>query len=274
MCEVGSILNQGAPSDQSAFDNPRRSAMPLFEICIDSIAGVRAAVEAGAARVELCASLIEGGITPSIGMVRQAMAAAAGKLKVHVIIRPRGGDFLYSEDEFAAMAYDIAAVKEAGGAGVVIGLLDADGGVDEKRTARLIAAARPLSVTFHRAFDVSRDPLASLDALIGLGVDRLLTSGQEPSVLEGAPLIRKLIEAAAGRLIVMPGGDITARNAARIAAETDAQEFHFAAFAPEASAMRWRNEAVFMGGALRPPEYDRMTTTAIAIKAVTAAFPK
>src|SRR5579863_3650294 len=131
--------------------------MPLFEICIDSVAGVRAAVEAGAARVELCAGLIEGGVTPSIGMVRQARAAGRGRLKVHVIIRPRGGDFLYSKDEFAVMLNDVAAVKAAGADGVVIGLLDAEGAVDENRTAELIAAARPLSVTFHRAFDVSRD---------------------------------------------------------------------------------------------------------------------
>ena len=127
-------------------------------------------------------------------------------------------------------------------------------------------------MTFHRAFDVARDPFASLDALIRLGIDRLLTSGQEPGVVEGAPLIRRLIAHAAGRLIVMPGGDITPRNAARIAAETGAQEFHFAAFTNEPSAMRWRNEAVFMGGALRPPEYDRAATTASAIRAVTAAF--
>ncbi|MDQ0394598.1 copper homeostasis protein CutC [Labrys monachus] len=246
--------------------------MSLFEICIDSVAGVKAAVEAGASRVELCASLIEGGITPSVGMVHQAVAAADGQLKVHVIIRPRGGDFLYSEDEFVAMLRDIVAVKEAGAAGVVIGLLDADGFVDEARTAELIAAARPLSVTFHRAFDVSRDAMASLDALIRLGVDRLLTSGQEPGVVEGAPLIRRLIERAAGRLVVMPGGDITPRNIARIAADTGAAEFHFAAFATEPSGMRWRNEAVFMGGALRPPEYDRPATTAGAIRAVTTAL--
>lgn len=246
--------------------------MPLFEICVDSIAGVRAAAEAGAARVELCASLIEGGITPSIGMVRRAVAAADGRLKVHVIIRPRGGDFLYSEDEFAAMREDIAAAKDAGAAEIVIGLLDAEARIDEARTAALIAAARPLSATFHRAFDVSRDPLESLEALIRMGVDRLLTSGQEPGVLEGAPLIRKLIASAAGRIVIMPGGDITPRNAARIAAETGAEEFHFAAFAPAASGMRWRNEAVFMGGTLRPPEYDRAETTAGAIRAVTGAF--
>ncbi|HLJ70239.1 MAG TPA: copper homeostasis protein CutC [Roseiarcus sp.] len=246
--------------------------MPLFEICIDSVAGARAALQAGAARVELCAALLEGGITPSPGMIRQAVAAAAGRLKVHVMIRPRGGDFLYDEDEFAVMRRDVLAAKEAGADGVVIGLLDADGGVDEKRSAELIAAARPLSVTFHRAFDVARDAEQSLDALIRLGADRLLTSGQEPSVLEGAPLIRRLIGRAGGRLVVMPGGDITPRNAARIAAETGAEEFHFAAFAPAASAMRWRNEAVFMGGALRPPEYDRAATTASAVRAVMAAF--
>ena len=246
--------------------------MPLFEICTDSVAGVRAAAEAGAARVELCASLLEGGITPSAGMARQAVAAAAGRLKVHVIIRPRGGDFLYSEDEVAVIRRDIAAMKEAGADGVVIGLLEPDGAIDEKRCAELIAAARPLSVTFHRAFDVARDPDRGLDALIRLGINRLLTSGQAPSVLEGAPVIRRLIDRAAGRVIVMPGGDITPRNAARIAAETGAEEYHFAAFAPEPSSMRWRNEAVFMGGALRPPEYERAATTPGAVRAVIAAF--
>ena len=248
--------------------------MPVFEICIDSVAGVKAAVEAGAARVELCAALIEGGLTPSAGMIGRAVAVADGRLKVHVIIRPRGGDFLYNEDEFAAMRGDIDAAKAAGAAGVVIGLLDSEARIDEARTAALIAAARPLSVTFHRAFDVSRDPSASLDALIRLGADRLLTSGQEPGVVEGAPLIRRLISHAEGRIVVMPGGDITPRNAARIAADTGAEEFHFAAFASEPSGMAWRNEAVFMGGALRPPEYDRAATTAGAIRAVTGAFGK
>jgi copper homeostasis protein len=246
--------------------------MPFFEICIDSIAGAKAAADAGAARVELCAGLFEGGITPSIGMVRQAVAAARGRLKVHVIIRPRGGDFLYGEDELAVMRHDIGAAKEAGADGVVLGLLDAEGNVDEARSAALIAIARPMSVTFHRAFDVARDPLASLDALIRLKIDRLLTSGQAPGVLEGAPLIRELIERAAGRVIVMPGGDISPRNAARIAAETGAGEFHFAAFAPEASPMRWRNEAVLMGGVLRPPEYERAATTVEAIRRVVAAL--
>lgn len=242
--------------------------MLLAEICIDSVAGVRAALEVGAARVELCSALIEGGLTPSLGMVRQAVAAAGGKLRVHVIIRPRGGDFLYDADEVAAMLDDIDAAKAAGAQGVVIGVLDAEGTVDAGSTAAFIARARPLSVTFHRAFDVARDPLAALDTLIDLGVDRLLTSGQEPSVLEGAPLIRRLIERAAGRLVVMPGGDVTGRNLRRILAETGAAEVHFAAFQTAPSGMRWRNEAVYMGGTLRPPEYDRPITTAAAIRTV------
>jgi copper homeostasis protein len=135
-------------------------------------------------------------------------------------------------------------------------------------TRRLIAAARPLSVTFHRAFDVARDPLAALQALIGLGVDRLLTSGQEPNALEGAPLIRRLIELAAGRLIVMPGGGITARNVARIVRETGAGEIHFAALSEAPSGMTHRNPHVFMGGELRPAEYARMVTTRAGIASV------
>lgn len=242
--------------------------MPLVEICIDSVAGVRAAIAAGAARVELCAALLEGGITPSAGMIRAAVTAAASRIGVHVIIRPRGGDFLYDADEIAAIEADIDTAKAAGADGVVIGALDADGGIERALTGRLIARARPLSVTFHRAFDVSRNPFHSLDDLIALGVDRILTSGQEPSVLQGAPLIRRLIEHAAGRLIIMPGGDITERNVARILAETGATEIHFAAFEMAPSGMRWRNEAVFMGGLLRPPEYDRPVTTTDAIAKV------
>jgi copper homeostasis protein len=246
--------------------------MPLVEICVDNVSGVRAAAEAGAARVEFCAALIEGGLTPSVGQIRRAVEIAGGALGVHVIIRPRGGDFLYDEDEVAAMASDIDAVKAEGADGIVIGLLRADGTIDADRTGRLIERARPLPVTFHRAFDVSRDPLAGLDILMELGVDRLLTSGQEPSVLQGAPLIRNLIERAAGRLVVMPGGDITSRNAARVLAETGAVELHFAAFEAGTSAMAWRNEAVYMGGTLRPPEYDRPVTTVRAIRTVTGAI--
>lgn len=232
----------------------------IAEICVDSIEGVRAATAANATRVELCSALLEGGLTPSFGTTKQAKAVA-GSVGVHVMIRPRGGDFLYSDDELAAMKDDIATLGKLGVDGFVFGLLTDDGEVDVRRVAELITLCRPAKVTFHRAFDMARDPFASLDALIDLGVDRLLTSGQAPVVLEGAPLIRALVDRAAGRIVIMPGGDISARNVTRIIEETGVDEIHFAAFESQASPMRHRNPYVFMGGTLRPPEYDRTVTT-------------
>jgi len=240
-----------------------------FEICLDSIAGVIAAREAGAQRVELCASLIEGGITPSIGMIRRARAV--GGIGLHVIIRPRGGDFLYAEEEIAAMEADIDAAKEAGADGIVLGMLRPDGTVDRALTERLVARARPAAVTFHRAFDMTPDPFAALETLIDLGIERVLTSGQEESVLEGADTIAALVEAAGDRIIVMPGGGITSRNVARIVAMTGVREVHFAALAPVASGMTFRRADVFMGGTLRPPEYERPDTTVAGVAAVIAA---
>src|SRR5262245_44925795 len=227
----------------------------VSEICIDSAEGAMAAEQAGASRVELCANLLEGGTTPSLGLMEATVART--QLPVQVMIRPRGGDFLYSAIEAQVMARDIDAAKAVRASGVVFGCLTADGRIDAALTERLVAAARPLSVTFHRAFDVSRDPMESLQTLIDLGVDRLLTSGQEPSALEGAPLVRRLIEAADGRLIVMPGSGITARNVARVLRETGASEIHFSALGEEPSGMSHRSSHVFMGGALRPAEYSR-----------------
>jgi copper homeostasis protein len=240
-----------------------------FEICVDSIAGVIAAREAGAHRVELCASLIEGGITPSAGMILRARQVEG--IGLHVIIRPRGGDFLYSPEEIAVMEADIDAAKAAGADGIVLGQLAADGTIDVALTERLIARARPAAVTFHRAFDMTPDPFAALETLIGLGAERVLTSGQEESVLEGADTIAALVEAAGDRIIVMPGGGITARNAARIVKMTRVREIHFAALAPVGSPMRFRRPGVYMGGTLRPPEYDRLDTAAGDVAAVIAA---
>jgi copper homeostasis protein len=149
----------------------------IYEICVDSAAGVRAAKDAGARRVELCADLLEGGITPSLGMIRQARKVSG--IGLNVMIRPRGGDFLFNTDEFAAMRADIETVKAEGADGVVIGLLTAAGEIDGPRTREMIALARPLSVTFHRAFDVAAEPFRALETLIELGVDRVLTSGRE-----------------------------------------------------------------------------------------------
>jgi copper homeostasis protein len=240
----------------------------IFEICVDSVAGVRAAKAAGADRVELCADLLEGGVTPSRGMIRQAKTI--GGIGLNVMIRPRGGDFLFDDDEFATMRSDIETAKAEGADGVVIGLLTAAGEVDMARTRELMALARPLSITFHRAFDMTPEPFRALEMLIELGVDRVLTSGQEASVLDGLPLTVELVQRAGNRIVVMPGGGITARNVGRIVAAAKPREIHFAALQPAASAMRFRRPHVFMGGELRPPEYGRLETSAASVRSVIA----
>jgi copper homeostasis protein len=238
----------------------------IYEICVDSIDGVAAAKAAGADRVELCADLLEGGITPSRGMIRRARTIPG--IRLHVIIRPRGGDFLFDDDEFVVMEADIDTAKEEAADGVVIGLLTANATIDIERTRCLIGRARPMAVTFHRAFDMAADPFAALETLVELGVDRVLTSGQEATVLEGLPLLAELVRRAGDRIIIMPGGGITARNVDRIVAEAQSKEIHFAALEPTTSGMRNRRDHVFMGGALRPPEYDRLVTSAASIRSV------
>ena len=238
----------------------------ICEICVDSVAGVRAAKHAGARRVELCADLLEGGITPSLGVIRQARKVSG--IDLNVMIRPRGGDFLFNDDEFAAMRADIETVKAEGADGAVIGLLTAAGEIDVARTRELVALARPLSVTFHRAFDVTADPFRAIETLIELGVDRVLTSGQEPTVLEGLPLIVELMKRAGDRIVIMPGGGITARNVERIVAAAQPREIHFAALESVEGGMQFRRPHVFMGGELRPPEYDRLESSAATIGAI------
>ena len=238
----------------------------IFEICVDSVAGVRAAEVAGADRVELCAALLEGGITPSRGMIRQARRIDG--IGLNVMIRPRGGDFLFDDDEMSTMLSDVEIAKAEGADGVVIGLLTAEGEVDVARTRELISLARPLSVTFHRAFDMTRDPFRAIETLIGLGIDRVLSSGQEATVLEGLPLLAELISRAGNRIVVMPGGGITSRNVERIVSALEPREIHFASLDPAPSGMQFRRQHVFMGCELRPPEYNRLVTSPSAIRAV------
>jgi copper homeostasis protein len=240
-----------------------------FEVCVDSAEAAMAAEAGGAHRVELCSDLLEGGLTPSHGTLRVARERL--RIGIMAMVRPRGGDFCYSNTEFAVMREDLLAAKSLGANGVVFGLLHPDGSVDRDRTAELIALARPLPVTFHRAFDVTRDPFEALDALIALGVDRVLTSGQEPSVLEGLDLIAELVRRAAGRIIVMPGGGITERTMARVAASSGAAELHFASLEPREGRMAYRNTRVFMGGTLRPPEYSQDVTRPESVAAIIAA---
>jgi copper homeostasis protein len=240
-----------------------------FEVCVESAEGAVAAQAGGAHRVELCSDLLEGGLTPSHGTL--AVARARLQIGIMAMVRPRGGDFCYSAVEFDVMKEDLLAARRLGANGVVFGVLTPDGTVDRDRTAELIALARPLPVTFHRAFDVTRDPFEALETLIALGVDRVLTSGQEPSVLEGLDLIAELVRRAAGRIVVMPGGGITERTMGRIAAASGASELHFASLEPREGRMAYRNPRVFMGGILRPPEYSQDVTRPESVSAIIAA---
>jgi copper homeostasis protein len=242
----------------------------VYEVCVESVEAAVAAQEGGAHRVELCADLLEGGITPSAGTIGLARERLQ-QTRLHVIIRPRGADFCYSDAEFEVMRRDIETAKSLGADGVVIGVLSPNGAVDAERTAALIAAARPMSVTFHRAFDVTRSPFEALETLVGLGVDRILTSGQEPSVLEGLELIAELVRRAGDRIIIMPGGSIRERNVRKIVAATGARELHFTAGATLESKMAYRNPRVFMGGVLRPPEYSINSTDAARVRGMIAA---
>jgi copper homeostasis protein len=241
----------------------------LLEACVDSVEAAVAAQEGGAQRVELCANLLEGGTTPSAGTIQ--LARRRIRIGMNVIIRPRGGDFCYSRAEFEVMKLDIEVAKRAGADGVVIGILTEDGSVDKARSGELIQLARPMTVTFHRAFDVLRDPYAAMETLIELGVNRILTSGQDISVLEGLDLIADLVRKANQRIIIMPGGGITERNIKRIVELSGAQEFHVVGSAFVESRMTYRNTNCFMGGELRPPEYGLMTTDAGRIAALVGA---
>ena len=225
-----------------------------FEVAVDSIESALTAQICGAHRVELCADLGIGGITPSYGMM--AVAKQRLHIPIHVIIRPRRGDFLYSEAEFDIMRRDIETAKSFGVNGVVLGLLLPDGRIDIDRTRVLIELARPLSVTFHRAFDVAVDPHTALDALIQLGVDTVLTSGQQPTAEQGLPLITALVKQAAGRIDIMPGSGINPTNIRAIVQQSGAKTFHFSGKAAVESAMTYRNPNLSMGSKGVGSEYQ------------------
>ncbi len=230
----------------------------VLEVCIDSVEAAVEAQQGGAHRVELCADLLEGGTTPSAGTIQ--LARRSVDIDVNVIIRPRGGDFCYTPVEFEVMKLDIETAKAAGANGVVIGILNEDGSVDKERTRKLVDLARPMSVTFHRAFDMARDPYEALETLIELGVNRVLTSGQESSVLDGLEMITELVDRASDRIIIMPGGGVTERNFKKIVETSGVKEIHFVAPATRESPMAYRNPNCFMGGELRPPEFSLTVT--------------
>jgi copper homeostasis protein len=214
----------------------------VLEICAFNLPAALAAQRAGADRIELCAGPEEGGVTPSAGLIR--MARVALRVPLYPIIRPREGDFLYSEEEFQVMLRDVEICKEIGCDGVVIGILLADGSVDQSRCARLVEAAYPMGVTFHRAFDRAANPFVALEAIIRIGCERILTSGQRPVAMGGAELLRELIREADERIVIMPGSGVRASNIAELAATTGAVEFHTSARVARPSAMEFVNGAM------------------------------
>lgn len=194
-----------------------------LEVCCGDPESVRAAKEGGAHRVELCRALDVDGLTPSSEMMAEAIGTG---IPVQVLIRPREGDFVYNKEEVESMLRDIRLAKRLGANGVVIGALKPDGSIDEETIRRLADEAEGMSITFHRAFDVCREPLQALEQIISLGCHRLLTSGQAPTAEQGSPLLKKLAEQSAGRLIIMPGAGVNPQNALRILSETGASEIH------------------------------------------------
>ena len=239
---------------------------PLIEVCVDSIESAIAAEKGGADRIELCASLFEGGITPSAGCIELTLKNVS--IDTNVIIRPRGGDFFYTEIEFEVMKKDIIIAKNLGANGVVLGILNRDGSVDVGRTKELVDLARPMTITFHRAFDMTPDPFKALEDIISLGINRILTSGQERTALEGIDLISDLVKAANGRIIIMAGGGVNERNINKLYTKTSVQELHSSGRVKMDSAMTYRKSHVFMGGELRLPEYEVSMTDCERVKSL------
>ncbi|MBP9104145.1 MAG: copper homeostasis protein CutC [Chitinophagaceae bacterium] len=213
----------------------------IIEIATSDFATTKSAVEGGADRIELCANLAEGGTTPSFGTVKHCRESF--DVALYPIIRPRGGDFLYTKDEYEIMLQDVKFCKQLGCDGVVIGLLNIDGNIDIVRTAQLIKAAYPLGVTFHRAFDRCKDPFEALEQLIEIGCERILTSGQQPSVVDGVDLVVELNKVADDRIIIMPGSGVRKENIKMLVAKTGCTEFHSSLRGKESSKMEFVHEA-------------------------------
>jgi copper homeostasis protein len=236
------------------------------EVCAGCIDSVKAAVEGGADRIELCDNLIEGGTTPSYGLIKQALTYDT--IKVHVIIRPRSGDFLYTEEEMKIMREDILQCKKLGVDGVVIGCLTEDGEIDKKKTSELVELAKPMNVTFHRAFDMVTNAEKALEDVIETGCDRILTSGLKNSAVEGIPLLNGLVKQAGSRITILIGAGINKDNIQKLATETMASEFHFSGRSVFDGRMKFRKDGVAMGGSLETGEYGRKISDQNLIKEI------
>lgn len=235
-----------------------------LEVCVGTLRSACAARDGGAQRVELCSGLGEGGLTPSAGLIRQVVALG---IPVQVLIRPRGGDFLYTPAEVSIMEYDVRQAVALGAHGVVIGALTREGDVDVDVCQRLVAAAQGHSVTFHRAFDVCRHPQQALEDIIRLGCDRILTSGQAANAMEGIPMLCQLVQWAQGRICIMPGCGVTADNGRHILQQTGAHEIHASLRHRVSSQMTYRHPGVSMGAA-GSDEYSLLETSQQLVQAL------
>ena len=240
----------------------------ILEVCVDSVESAINAQIAGAGRVELCSDLTEGGITPGYGTIVSARNNLG--IRLNVLIRPRGGDFLYSGLELDSMRRDIEMCGEAGVDGIVTGILQPGGAIDVERTAKLVEFAYPMSVTFHRAFDMCNDPVQGLEDVIATGAARLLTSGQKNHAVDGIELIRQLVIQGGERIIVMPGSGIDETNVALIATATKATEFHLTARMTIDSEMIFRRQGISMGGVKGISEFSRKLADPDRIKSIVA----
>lgn len=234
-----------------------------FEICANSVESCLAAQEGGADRVELCAGIPEGGTTPSYGEIKLARKLLT-KTKLHVIIRPRGGDFLYTPLELERMEEDIRICRELGVDGVVFGCLTEEGEIDRETNRRLVELARPMSVTFHRAFDRTADPMKALEDIISLGCNRILTSGQQPKAIDGISLLaqleKKLKEYPLPPIQLLAGSGVNEENIRQIFDATGIHEYHFSARVNVVSKMKHYNHEVYMGAKGADESYSLVTS--------------
>jgi copper homeostasis protein len=232
----------------------------LVEACVDAIDASIEAERGGAGRIELCGELLQGGVTPSAGLIGAVRERI--RIPLFVLTRPRTGDFLYSADERDVMLRDIAMAKSLGANGVVIGALTVDGDVDVETTRTLLDAARPMQVTFHRAFDFARDQDAALGALLHLGVDRVLTSGGASTALEGAAALRRMVVRAGDAMTILAGGAITASNVADLVRASGVREVHVRAAAHVPSAMQFHRAEVSLTRPQPPSDRERVVASA------------
>ncbi len=216
-----------------------------LEICVDTAEGAMAAENGGATRIELCGNLIIGGTTPSTSLLE--IVKEKVKIPVHTIIRPRFGDFCYTDLEFEEIKRQVVSMKKYGADGVVIGILKPDGSLDKERMEILISLAKPMNVVLHRAFDVCRDPFEALELAKELGIQAILTSGQKETALEGADLIEELIKKANGEIDIMPGGGIDSNSISEVIRKTNATSYHMSGRVDKESPMIYRKEGVPMG---------------------------